>query len=237
MATALGSRKVAKYRDITKPNRWFDLHTTQGWDRAKKAAKEREELFTHFHPPWQALSRRAIAADRFGDGHPKVIAQNRSQEYLQELKVVIRCFSLCGIKHAIGDFFAIQVMWPNPVVEAPCYRELVSHPGVDRVTTDERTADGWHRRLLITNVPWLATLTRDSEVAMKEPTLSWNWKVAKVTPNLTLSQATTLKYAASFTNFLRAPKEHLCPFCAEGAGNPGGIEIPDGPPPPPPTPE
>ena len=30
MATALGSRKVAKYRDITKPNWWFDLHTTHG---------------------------------------------------------------------------------------------------------------------------------------------------------------------------------------------------------------
>ena len=56
------------------------------------------------------MSRRAIAADRFGDSHPKVVAQNRSQEYLQELKVVIRCFSLGGIKHAIGDFFSIQVM-------------------------------------------------------------------------------------------------------------------------------
>ena len=75
------------------------------------------------------------------------------------MRLVQRCLSLCAIKHAIGDFFAINLTWPNPVTETPVFKELIGTPGVYQITTDQATEDSEtgqqpFRHLMVTNVSW-----------------------------------------------------------------------------------
>ena len=157
-----------------------DLRTKQGWDRMKLTAKGRSVLFTHYAPPCEALRLHRINEATYGSDHRWTRAAVRSEAYVEELRITTRCLSLAAIKHAIGDFFSVELSWPNPVQELPQYRELADQPGVYRVTTDE-PVDGEGlavtRRLLSTNVPWLWQLTRDSPMTHRQPTLSGNWKV------------------------------------------------------------
>ena len=110
----------------------------------------------------------------------QVRALTAMTEFVQEVKLARRCMALCEIKHCIGDYFALDFTFPSPCFLVEEYKRLVGHPGAVRVTTDETvlwglSSDGHHvrsvasggpgnffRHGLITNVPWLVQLTRDS---------------------------------------------------------------------------
>ena len=44
--------------------------------------------------------------------------------------MVVRLLALCGIKHAVGDYFSLEVSWPNPIQNLQAYKDLVDQPGV-----------------------------------------------------------------------------------------------------------
>ena len=136
----------------------------------------------------------------------------------------------------LGTFFSIDLSWPNPVRETPAFKELVAQPGVFMVTTDEEQGGEVIRRALLTNVPWMMTLSKDSRRAHQQPTLAWNWKVQaeRVNP---YGSAYVHAFAGAYSEFLHAPSTCRCSLCADAKGNPARVDIPDGPPPPRPPPE
>jgi hypothetical protein len=59
-------------------------------------------------------------------------------------------------------------------------------------------------------------------------TLSWDWAKQPVEVPVYGNQFKD-RVVSLYTQFLWAPKEKQCPFCAEGKGNPARVTIPDGP--------
>ena len=137
MKKALGASKVAKWMSMTTSNEWTDMRTRAGWDKAKIQAKSRSVLYTHFSPPWDATRQVRIQEGQLGVDHGRVKTLLRSERFVEEMKLVNRALALCLIKHAIGDFFSIELTWPNPAQELEAYKELASCPGVYQVTTDD----------------------------------------------------------------------------------------------------
>ena len=71
----------------------------------------------------------------------------------------------------------MNLTWPNPVSDNPVFKELVNQPGVYQVTSDEEEWAGQpFRHMIVTNVSWLWQLTKDSKIAHKYPTFSWDWR-------------------------------------------------------------
>ena len=68
------------------------------------------------------------------------------------------------------------------------------------------------------------------------PNITWDWQVqpAAIPP---YGVAYRDRLVTLFTQYLWAPKEKRCPFCADQAGNPGKVHVPDGPPDPEPKEE
>ena len=100
----------------------------------------------------------------------------------------------------------------------------------ERVTTDE---DGGQkgvpfRHVILTNVSWLARLTKDCAHAHVHPTLSWDWTKQEA-PVKTYSPAFTGKVARCIRDFFMAPSTQFCLFCLESEGNPARAVVPDGP--------
>ena len=110
----------------------------------------------------------------------------RSEAFVEELKLVTRCLALCGVKHAIGDFFTIDLTWPSPIHDHASFLELANQPGVYQVTMDTKTGPQspgtpgeeapLFRHMILTNIPWMWQLSRDIGTAAYAPTFSWDWK-------------------------------------------------------------
>ena len=81
----------------------LDLRTKTGWDKAKNSAKSRQTLFSLFSPPWSSLRLHRINEAKYGEDHKWTKAVERSAVFLEELRLVLRCLAICGIKHAIGE--------------------------------------------------------------------------------------------------------------------------------------
>ena len=123
-----GWSKVAKWQDVMTESKFYNLLTHSGWDRAKKVAKSRDTMFTHYSPPWLALRRRLISGALHGEDHRWTKELSRTEQYAREVKVAIRCLSLCAIHHAIGDFSRLTLR------------------GRPRCRSSRRTRSWWLRR-------------------------------------------------------------------------------------------
>ena len=65
------------------------------------------------------------------------------------------------------------------------------------------------RYMVVTNVPWLWQLTRDSVRAARDPTFSWDWtQQDKAVPYQ--GDAFRRRFAELFEEFVQAPSEHQC---------------------------
>ena len=116
----------------------------------------------------------ANATTSFGASSRQVKTVTALPEFDRETKMIRRCMALCEIKHCIGDYFALDFTFPSPCIMTAEYTNLMAHPGVVKVTTDEAPNGkyGTFRHVVITNIPWLIQLTRDSPNAATIPTLS-----------------------------------------------------------------
>ena len=215
MARVIPKAKILKRQDLRNPTRDFDLKTKHGWDRAKILAKSRTIMYQHFSPPWTAVRELCIVRDRYGEDDGRTKRIMRSDTFVTELRMALRCVSLCTIRHSIGDFFSMEICWPNPIGETDVWKELSAQPGVFCVTTDEPATDPWRsggprvwRRVLLTNVGWMATLTKDSRHAHEEETLAWDWRVQPTTVP-TCGAAYALKVAQCFKQFLELSLIHI----------------------------
>ena len=129
-------------------------------------------------------------------------------------KIAVRTCNLCRIKHAVGDAFSLEHIWPTDLVRFECYKELLSLPGIFAFTFDncmfgERYR---HRQVLIVNQPWMMALCRDCDKSHKHLTIGFDgdiktWQVSPFAAGL------VEKWVEAFVKFLKAPSADLCPLC------------------------
>ena len=76
-----GAYKIKKWQDVMAETRFYNLLTHPGWDRAKKVAKSRETMFTHYSPPWLTLRRKLISEATHGEDHRWTKELTRTEQY------------------------------------------------------------------------------------------------------------------------------------------------------------
>jgi hypothetical protein len=127
-----GRKLVEEASDIIKgPD--HDMRSKWVYEREKKRAKSRECLIDHWSPNCRTASHSNRKPLRWKDepyGHVQ------EQKLLDDSVIMVRVAKLAMIKHMVGDFFGIEHIFPTPMLEMDCYKELLALPGVFVLTWD-----------------------------------------------------------------------------------------------------
>ena len=67
-------------------------------------------------------------------GHPAKEVLRDS--VITDSKLAVRIAALCRIHHAVGDAFAVEHVFPTPMLQFQSYQELLNMPGVFVFTWD-----------------------------------------------------------------------------------------------------
>ena len=144
---------------------WHDILNDKVYERKKKEAKDRVCFSNHYAPRCatftyaQAQYQQRSMDAPYGDPAKEVLRDS----VVTDSKLAVRIASLCKIHHAVGDAFAIEHVFPTPMLQFLSYQELLNMPGVFVFPWDNcRFGEKYqHRQVLVSNQPYLAVLARD----------------------------------------------------------------------------
>ena len=125
-------KQVDEATDIIKGAQ-YDLREKWVYEREKKRMKSRCTLIDHWSPNCRTASRANRKPYRWKDepyGHVQ------DEKLMDDSVLMVRTAKLAMIKHMVGDFFGIEHIYPTPMLEMDCYKELLALPGVFVLTWD-----------------------------------------------------------------------------------------------------
>ena len=131
MKEALGAKRVAPPEDLPySPAR--DILNDKVYERKKKEAKDRVCFANHYAPRCatftyaQAQYQQRSMDAPYGDPSKEVLRDS----VITDSKLAVQIAALCRIHHAVGDAFAIEHVFPAPMLQFQSYQELLNMPGV-----------------------------------------------------------------------------------------------------------
>jgi len=222
MVKRFGAGLIETTSDILKGPQ-HDMREKWVYEREKKRAKSRECLIDHWSPNCRTASHANRKPLRWKD---EPYGHEQNPKLLDDSLIMVRVGKLAMIKHMVGDFFGIEHIYPTPMLEMDTYKELLAMPGVFVLTWDncEYDEEYVHRQCYITNMWWLAALSRDCQNkvtlsrggtphvhVMIAPQSGPGIKAGDVAPFATKWCAA---YADLTYDWVKAPLKERCVHCA-----------------------
>ena len=212
MRKALGGAAVRAPRDKKYGDQW-DLLQDRVYETMKKEVKDRKVFYEHYSPVCttftyaQAQYQQRSMTAPYGDGTGRPAVE-------QDTKLAVRTCALARIKHALGDAFSIEHVWPTPMLQFTCFQELLALPGVFLFTLDncafgERYR---HRQVIVTNLTCLAPLARDCDGQHQHLTLGFD-KDLQTTQVSAFAAGLVKEWSRLFGDFVRQPLQERCVHC------------------------
>jgi len=214
-------KRVEEASDIIKGPQ-HDIRQKWVYEREKKRAKARTTLIDHWSPNCRTASRANRKPYRWKDepyGHVQ------DDKLMDDSVIMVRVAKLAIIKHSVGDFFGIEHIYPTPMLEMDSYKELLALPGVFVLTWDNCMygEDYMHRQCYITNMWFLAPLSRDCDKAYKTkmnmPTHSHDPVAPQSGPGRSTKSVQAFavqwceEYAFLVQDWVKSPQKDCCAVC------------------------
>jgi hypothetical protein len=141
-----------------------DMREKWVYEREKKRVKSRCTMIDHWSPNCQTASKADRNPKRWKNA-PYGVTQDKN--LMDDSVIMVRCAKLAMMKHMIGDLFGIEHIYPTPMLELDSYKELLAMLGVFVLTWDNCMYGETykHRQCYITNMWFLASLSRDCDNA------------------------------------------------------------------------
>ena len=137
MIKTFGAEHVAPPEDI-KFSKQHDMLQNWVFERKKQEAKKREALVNHYAPNCRTFTyaqaqymKRSMSAP-YGDPDK----HDLPADFQDGTKLAVRTCSLCMIHHQVGDMFTCEHIFPTPMLQMACWKQLCNMPGVFVVTWD-----------------------------------------------------------------------------------------------------
>ena len=216
MKTKFG-RRVEEATDIIKGPQ-HDMREKWVYEREKKRVKSRCTMIDHWSPNCRTASRANRQPLRWKD---EPYGHTQEDKLLEDSVIMVRTARLAAMKHMVGYFFGIEHIWPTPMIEMDCYKELLAMPGVFVLTWDNCMygKNYVHRQCYITNMWWLAGLSRDCDKSHEHvliaPQQGSGIAAKTVAP---FAEKWCARYAELTHQFVHAAKANSCLVCASIGG-------------------
>ena len=122
MRHVFGSDKVEEGLVIRK-GLHYDLRNKKVYETEKKRVKSRSTFFDHWSPPCTTNTKANRGRIRRWKDEPYGRCQDA--DLMQDSVVQVRVENLCEMKHLVGDFFAVEHIWPTTMVQMDCFQRLL----------------------------------------------------------------------------------------------------------------
>ena len=135
---------------------------------------------------------------------------------MNDSKFMVRACKLAQMRHCLGEAFNIEHIYPTPMIEMDCYKELLALPGVFMLTFDNcmYEEEYKHRQCLITNVPAFVQLSRDCDKShVHTPITPQQGPGLRTKDAQPFSEAFCEEYARLLHLVLTSPDADRCVHC------------------------